>query len=655
MRLIRSIHGRLSLGFLLVALFSCLGLSAWSWQQMEQRQAAAAAAALQAGQSALDRALALEQQRQLSIARSLAGFEPVVRAAAAGDRARALELLMPSFQALLRGGDATNVSIVLPNGIILLRAHQPTSFGDDVSARRQDMMAAIRDNRESSGVEQLPAGPGVAALVPLRQDGRVIGVLNVSTVFNAGQLNRIRSETGLELAMHVVRPDGIRLAGATEGHRRMASEEELRTAFGGTPVSRDGTVEGRPTMLRLEPLRNSTGQALAIAEILLDRSAAEAEAARERLWLAGLAAAALLASLLIAWLLGRSIARPISRMTAAMTGLAEGKLNTAIPHRDARDEIGAMAQAVQVFKENAIAMRGATAEREALAKQAEADKSAAMRALADAFEGSVGGIVGGVSSAAETMQGAARSLSATAEDANRRAALVSAATGESSGNMRMVAAATEELASSVDEIARQVGLSSEIAGRSVEQARATDGKVQGLSAAAAEIGSVVRLISDIASRTNLLALNATIEAARAGEAGKGFAVVASEVKTLATQTARATEEIGVKVAEMQGATAESVAALRAIGETILEMSRIAGGIAAAVEEQGAATREIARNVQKAADGTERVSENIAGVTAASGETGTAAAGMLGASSALADQATALRHEVGAFLARVRSA
>jgi methyl-accepting chemotaxis protein len=367
------------------------------------------------------------------------------------------------------------------------------------------------------------------------------------------------------------------------------------------------------------------------------------------------AAAALVLGLLLAWLIGSGVAGPVKAMTGAMTGLAAGKLDTDIPARDNRDEIGAMAKAVQVFKDNAIAVKRMEEEARAAALQAEAEKKAAMRKLADDFQAAVGGVVNGVASAATEMQGSAQSLSTTAEQTSRQASAVSAATEEASANVQTVAAASEELAASVTEISRQVVTSSGIANKAVEQARATDQKVQGLSQAAGQIGDVVRLIADIASRTNLLALNATIEAARAGEAGKGFAVVASEVKNLATQTAKATEEIGAKVNEMQSATADSVEAIRSIGETIAEMSAIAAGIASAVEEQGAATQEIARNVQEAAKGTQEVSANIGGVTQASGETGAAATQMLGAAKELSVQAETLRREVDGFLATVRAA
>ncbi|WP_158639280.1 HAMP domain-containing methyl-accepting chemotaxis protein [Elioraea rosea] len=369
----------------------------------------------------------------------------------------------------------------------------------------------------------------------------------------------------------------------------------------------------------------------------------------------GLGAGAIALGLLLAWTIGRGIVGPVTRMTGAMTELASGRLETQVPALENRDEIGSMAKAVQVFKDNAIAVRRMEEEAKAAAIAAEEEKKAALRKLADEFEAAVGGVVDGVSAAATEMQGSARSLSSTAELTARQATTVSAATEQASANVQTVASATEELASSVQEISRQVVSSTAIANRAVAQAGETDGKMQGLSAAAQQIGDVVRLIGDIAGQTNLLALNATIEAARAGEAGKGFAVVAAEVKNLATQTAKATEEIGRKVGEMQGVTAESVAAIRSIGETITEMSAIASSIASAVEEQGAATQEIARNVQEAARGTQDVATNIAGVTEASSETGAAASQMLGAAGELSEQSARLKREVEGFLATVRAA
>jgi methyl-accepting chemotaxis protein len=366
-------------------------------------------------------------------------------------------------------------------------------------------------------------------------------------------------------------------------------------------------------------------------------------------------AVAVLLGGLLAWLIGRGIAGPVRRMTAAMTDLAGGKLDVDIPARDNRDEIGAMAKAVQVFKDNAIAVKQLEEEQKAAAIRAEAEKKAAMVKLADDFQGAVGGVVQGVSSAATEMQGSAQALSATAEETSRQATAVGAATEQASANVQTVAASAEELSASISEISRQVATSAQIAQKAVEQANATNGRIESLSAAASQIGDVVRLIGEIAGKTNLLALNATIEAARAGEAGKGFAVVAAEVKTLATQTARATEEIGAKVSEMQGATAHSVEAIKSIGQVIGEISTIATSIASAVEQQGAATAEIARNVQEAAKGTQEVSANISGVTQASGETGSAASQMLGAANELSQQAETLRREVDQFLANVRAA
>ena len=275
-------------------------------------------------------------------------------------------------------------------------------------------------------------------------------------------------------------------------------------------------------------------------------------------------------------------------------------------------------------------------------------------ALADNFEANVKGIVESVSSSATEMQGSAQSMSSTAEETSRQSTAVAAASEEASTNVQTVASAAEELSNSVEEVGRQVGQSNKIAQNAVEEAQRTNDKVQGLAEAAQKIGEVVNLINDIASQTNLLALNATIEAARAGEAGKGFAVVASEVKSLANQTAKATEEIAAQIGAIQAATTDAVSAIQGIGSTIGEISEISTAIATAVEQQSAATKEIAANVQQAAAGTQEVSENISGVTQAASETGEAAGQVLGAAQELSKQSEALREQVDSFLIEVRA-
>jgi methyl-accepting chemotaxis protein len=358
--------------------------------------------------------------------------------------------------------------------------------------------------------------------------------------------------------------------------------------------------------------------------------------------------------LVVAWLIGGGIARPVISMTAAMAKLAGGDKTTAIPALDRKDEIGSMAQAVQVFKDAMIKAEelAAAQERERAAKEARAKR---IEDETRAFDKAVGGILETVSAASTELDSTASSMSATAEETSRQATAVAAASEQASTNVQTVASAAEELASSIAEISRQVSQSTEIAGKAMAEATRTNTTVKSLAEAAQKIGAVVNLINEIASQTNLLALNATIEAARAGEAGKGFAVVASEVKSLANQTAKATEEIGSQIGAMQSVTGEAVTAIEGIGTVITQINEIATTIASAVEEQGAATQEIARNVQQASAGTRDVSANISGVTQASGETGAAANQVLAASGELSKQADALKRQVESFLGQVRAA
>jgi methyl-accepting chemotaxis protein len=361
-----------------------------------------------------------------------------------------------------------------------------------------------------------------------------------------------------------------------------------------------------------------------------------------------------LASLTL-WMVISRVVRSLGQITAAMGKIAGGETSVAVPCTTRRDEMGSMARALLVFKENAVKMLGMQAEREALEKTAREERAAAMAQLADQFEGAVGEIVETVSSASTQLEASAGTLSTTAERAQELTTMVAAASEEASTNVQSVASASEEMASSVNEIGRQVQESARIAGEAVAQARKTHHRVNELSEASRRIGDVVELINTVASQTNLLALNATIEAARAGEAGRGFAVVATEVKALAEQTAKATEEIRRQISDIQNATQDSVSAIEEIGVTIGRISEISSTIASAVEEQGAATQEVARNVQQAAQGTQQVASNITDVQRGADATGAASSQVLTFAQSLSQESSRLKSEVGRFLEMVRAA
>jgi methyl-accepting chemotaxis protein len=344
---------------------------------------------------------------------------------------------------------------------------------------------------------------------------------------------------------------------------------------------------------------------------------------------------------------------PLHGMTAAMTGLADGRLDVVIPPRARNDEIGAMARALITFRENAEERLRLQTENER--QKLEAERRAEMHRLAETFDHTVKGVVDAVGTAARQMQTSAQSLTAIAGQTSVQATQVAAASGHALTNVQTVAVATEELSGSIGEIGRQVAESAVMARVAVADAERTNHTVEGLASAVARIGEVVQLIQDIASQTNLLALNATIEAARAGEAGKGFAIVANEVKLLASQTARATDEIAGQINTIQTATGGAVDAIRHIGHTIVGIDKIASTIAAAVDQQAAATSEIAHNVHEAAHGTTEVSRSIGEVTRAASETGDAATQVLSASDDLTRQSDRLSREVETLIATIRAA
>ena len=374
-----------------------------------------------------------------------------------------------------------------------------------------------------------------------------------------------------------------------------------------------------------------------------------------KLWLFAIAAGSFVFSLAIAWLyVGRNLLARLSAVAVSMRAIADGKLDTEVKVSGS-DEITEMAKTLSVFRDGLEEVERANAKIEEERETAARERREAMVKLADDFEASVMGVVESVTSASNDVQTSSMSMTDTAKGAGGKADAAGSAAERAASNVQTVASAAEELASSIQEIGRQVNQSSTIAANAVEKGQQTNIQVEGLSAAAQKIGEVVELITDIAEQTNLLALNATIEAARAGEAGKGFAVVASEVKGLATQTAKATEDIAGQIKGIQTATRDAVTAIKDITETISEIDNIGTAIAAAVEEQTSATQEISRNVQEAANGAQQAGANISGVHEAIAETSSAADDMLGASTTLAEQANDLKAQVTDFLKQVRSA
>jgi methyl-accepting chemotaxis protein len=403
-----------------------------------------------------------------------------------------------------------------------------------------------------------------------------------------------------------------------------------------------------------EPIKDVTGRVIGILLVGIPEAEftkAANDIARDSALAGGVV---ILISALVIWLVVRRTLRPLVAMEHAMEKVAGGDETAAIPGQGRRDEIGRMAAALTVFRDRIVENKRLAEDGARAEAAAEEERRRQRLALADELDASIKGVVDGLGESARTLSGAAKELHDAADGTKRRAGEVATAAGETTTNVQTVAAATEELSSSVREVARKVAESASAASSAVAQAESTNATVATLAEAAAKIGDVVKLISDIAGQTNLLALNATIEAARAGEAGKGFAVVASEVKNLATQTARATEDISRQIGDIQAATQKAVGDIKGIGATIRQIHETSSAIAAAVEEQGTATGEIARNITEAARGSEAVASTIGDVDRAASATGSAVGRVSEASTALGAQSEKLNDEVSRFLARVRA-
>ncbi len=651
---LRSISARLILAISLTVAVACGILGTFSILQQRSLMRLALEQQLKLQYDSVIAAIEYEGRATLAVSAVVAALPPVGDAIAKGDRDGLGTLLGAPMKALMEQGIPL-ITFQVPPSISFYRVHSPKTFGDDVGARRITVVEAIKTGKPIVGVEPGREALGIFGMTPILRDGKVVANVDVGAAFGKEFVDRAKKRFGIDLAVHSFDGKEFKRLSSTFGDTAVATPAELQRVFDGASLHRDASFGGHPAALYVGQVRNYAGQPIAVVEVIKDTTEYEAAAASSQLTLILVTLAILATAALLAFLLGRGMSRPLIAITAVMNRLSSGDTDVTIPGADRKDELGTMATAVDVFRRNMIEASAMRDAQEASKRQAEIEKRALQRQMADRFEADVKSVVGAVAKATKDMQRVAGEITSSVNGTSERATAAAAASEEASASVSTVAAATEELASSVAEIGRQVTHSSGVADQAVVKAGQTTEMVAGLTAAGEKIGDVLRLIGAIASQTNLLALNATIEAARAGEAGRGFAVVASEVKELASQTAKATEEIAGQVTAIQSATGNCVIAIGGISDTIREISGIATTIAAAVEEQDSATREIARSVQQAAAGTSEVSHNVAGASQAAQQSRTLADNVMVASGQLSQHADALFESVDTFLAGLRDA
>jgi len=651
---IRSIAARLILAIALTVAIACAILGGFSISQQRALTRLALDQQLKLQYDSVTAAIDYEGRAALAVSAVIAALPPVGDAVAKGDRDGLGKLLGDAIESMKAQGIPL-ISFWQAPAVALYRVHAPKVFGDDASARRTTVVESIRNGKPIVGVEPGREALSIFGMTPIMRDGKTLANVDVGAAFGKEFVDRAKKRFGIDLAVHSYDGKAFKRLSSTFGDSVVATQDELKSVMNGAVLQRDAVLDGHSAALYLGQIRNYAGQPVAVLEIIKDTTEYEAAAASAQRNLILGTVAILAVAVVLAFLLGRGLSRPLAAITAVMNRLSSGEIDVTIPGSERRDELGTMAAAVDVFRRSMIEARGMREAQEASKQQTELEKRALQRQMADRFEADVKSVVATVAKATSDMQRVAGEITASVNGTSEQAAAAAAASEEASASVSTVATATEELASSVAEIGRQVTHSSQVADNAVVKAGQTTEMVGSLATAAEKIGDVLRLIGAIASQTNLLALNATIEAARAGEAGRGFAVVASEVKNLASQTAKATEEIAGQVAAIQSATGNCVTAIGGISDTIREISGIATTIAAAVEQQGSATREIARSVQQAATGTSEVSLNVTGASQSADQSRALADNVLAATGQLGRQADALHASVDTFLAGLRDA